>query len=215
MAEQIVDADLGEADRNLLAILDSLYMGIMIIEPERHLIVYANAEAAAMMRRRPEEIVGRVCHDRVCPAEVGKCPITDLGQEIDHSERCVLDVDREKVPIIKTVKWIRFKGRPHLLESFLGISAIKEKERLEGVLEMAGAATHHLSQPIQVLLSGANLLKKGPLEPKVREVADLMLAAVEQLTERITRIQAITRYKSETYANGQRIVDVLGASKKH
>jgi PAS domain-containing protein len=207
-------ANLSAADRNLLAILDSLYMGIMIIDPEDHLIVYANSEAAALMRRRQEEIVGRRCHDRVCPAEVGKCPITDLGQEIDHSERCVLDADREEVPIIKTVKWIRFKGRRHLLESFLGIAAIKEKERLEGVLEMAGAATHHLSQPTQVLLSGANYLKKNDFDPKVTEIATAMLTAVKRLTDRITRIQAITHYKSETYVNGYRIVDVLGASEE-
>jgi PAS domain-containing protein len=212
MAEPM--ANLGEADRNLLAILDSLYMGIMIIEPEDHLIVYANTEAAALMRRRREEIVGRKCHDRVCPAEVGKCPITDLGQDIDHSERCVLDADREKVPIIKTVKWIRFKGRPHLLESFLGISAIKEKERLEGVLEMAGAATHHLGQPIQVLLSGANYLNKNEFGAKVTEMATIMLSAVNQLTDRITRIQAITQYKSETYVDGYRIVDLSGTSEE-
>jgi hypothetical protein len=189
-------------------------MGIMIIDPANHLIVYANGEAAALMRRRRDEIVGRRCHDRVCPAEVGKCPITDLGQEIDHSERCVLDADREAVPIIKTVKWISFKGRPHLLESFLGIAAIKETERLEGVLEMAGAATHHLSQPIQVLLSGANYLKKNEFDPKVTEVAAAMLAAVKRLTDRISRIQAITHYKSETYLDGYRIVDVLAASEE-
>ena len=199
-------------DGNLLAILDSLYMGVMIIDPSAHVIVYANDEAANMMDRPPGEIIGRVCHDHVCPAEMGKCPITDLGQEIDHSERCVLNRNRDKVPIIKTVKWISFNGRPHLLESFLDISTIKEKEKLEGVLEMAGAATHHLSQPVQVLLSGATYLKREKFDDPVREMADIMIDALDRLRELIGRIQAITRYESEVYVQGKRIVDIYKSS---
>lgn len=201
-----------KADRHLLAILDSLYMGVMIIDPAAHVIVYANDEANNMMRRLSAEVIGRVCHDHVCPAETGKCPITDLGQEIDHSERCVLNRNREKVPIIKTVKWITFNGRPHLLESFLDISTIKEKEKLEGVLEMAGAATHHLSQPIQVLLSGATYLKREKFDDHVREMADILLDALEHLRELIGRIQAITRYESQAYVQGKRIVDIYKSS---
>jgi nitrogen-specific signal transduction histidine kinase len=202
-----------EADRNLLTILDSLFMGVMIIDPTHHIIVYANGEATSMMVRTPGEIIGRICHDHVCPAEKGKCPITDLGQEIDHSERCVLNSKREKVPIIKTVKWITYHGRPHLLESFLDISAIKEKEKLEGVLEMAGAAAHHLSQPTQVLLSGAAYLKRDQFDDSVREMADIMLDALNRLRELIGRIQSITRYESEDYVQGKRIVDIYKASR--
>ena len=44
-------------------------------------------------------------------------------------------------------------GRDHLLETFMDISAVKEKDRLQGVLEMAGAAAHHLGQPLQILLT--------------------------------------------------------------
>ena len=203
---------LSKEDRNLLTILDALFMGIMIIDPEEHIIVYANQEAADMMSREPDEIVDRICHDRVCPAEFGKCPITDLGQEIDHSERCVLNRDKEKVPIIKTVKWITFRGRPHLLESFLDISAIKEKEKLEGVLEMAVAAAHHLSQPVQVLLSGASYLQRDKFDQPVRQMASAMRNAANQLRLMIGRIQAITRYESEDYVQGKRIVDIYRSS---
>ena len=186
-----------QEDRNLVAILDSLYMGVMIIDPNDHIIVYANDEAASMMDRQ---------------REMGNCPITDLGQDIYHSERCVLNRNKEKVPIIKTVKWITFDGRPHLLESFLNISAVKEKEKLEGVLEMAGAAAHHLSQPIQVLLSGANYLKRDKFDHQVREMADVMLESINRLRELIGRIQTITRYESEAYVHGKRIVDIYRSS---
>lgn len=78
-----------------------------------------------------------------------------------------------------------------------------------GVFEVAGAAAHHLSQPIQVLLSGANYLQRGKFDGFVREMTDVMLEAVARLKERIDRIQAITRYENEAYVQGKRIVDVI------
>ena len=98
------------------------------------------------------------------------------------------------------------------MESFLNISAVKEKEKLEGVLEMAGAASHQLSQPIQVLLSGATYLKREKFNSQVRELAAVMMDAVEKLREMIGRILAITRYESQTYVQGKRIVDIYKSS---
>jgi signal transduction histidine kinase len=89
----------------------------------------------------------------------------------------------------------------------------KEKEKLEGVLEMAGAAAHHLSQPTQVLLSGAAYLKRDQFDDSVREMADIMLDALNRLRELIGRIQSITRYESEDYVQGKRIVDIYKASR--
>ena len=77
---------------------------------------------------------------------------------------------------------------------------------------MAGAAAHHLSQPIQVLLSGTTYLKREKFDDPVREMADVMLDALNRLRELIGRIQAITRYESEAYVQGKRIVDIYKSS---
>lgn len=114
------------SDQRLVQILDSLLLGVAIIDPRGHTIVYANQEAARMMARRPAELLGHVCHNFICPVAVGKCPITDLEQEIDRSERCVLTYDGQLLPILKTVRKIEFFGSSHLLETFMDISALKE-----------------------------------------------------------------------------------------
>ena len=200
--------DWSAADRRLTAILDALLLGAIIIDPERHLIVYANAEAAAIIGSPVEEMQGRVCHQFICPVAVGQCPITDRHQEIDHSERCVLNRDGEKIPLLKTVKKIPFAGRGHLLETFRDISSLKEKERLQGVLEMAGAAAHHLGQPLQILLTGIEYLSRQPSSGASQDLVEEMLRAVRNLKSIIHRIQNITRYKTEEYVLGKRIVDL-------
>ena len=202
------------ADRRLTAILDALLLGAVIIDPRKHRIVYANAEAAALIGRPLEDMVGHVCHHFICPVAAGQCPITDLRQEIDHSERCVLNREGQKIPILKTVKKIAFAGRGHLLETFMDISAVKEKERLQGVLEMAGAAAHHLGQPLQILFTGAQYLHSKPSVETSGEVVEEMLKAIHRLRSVIHRIQNITRYETEEYLRGRRIVDLDRASRR-
>lgn len=201
------------ADRRLTTILDVLLLGAVIIDPQKHRIVYANRKAAALIGSPVADMVGRVCHHFICPAAAGQCPITDLHQDIDHSERCVLNRTGATIPIIKTVKKIVFAGRIHLLEIFMDISATKEKERLQGVLEMAGAAAHHLGQPLQILLTGTEYLRRHPSEEASVAVVEEMLRAAHRLKSVIHRIQNITRYETEEYLRGQRIVDLDRASR--
>lgn len=70
---------LKEDEERLRTILDHLQAGIVVIDEETHEIVDVNPMAAKMIGLPKEEIIGRVCHKFICPAEVGKCPITDLG----------------------------------------------------------------------------------------------------------------------------------------
>ena len=196
----------------MVQILDSLLLGAVIIDPRQHTVIYANQEAARIMGRESAELFGRVCHNFICPVAAGKCPITDLEQEIDRSERCVLTRDGLQLPILKTVRKIEFKGCIHLLETFMDISALKEKERLMGVLEMAGAAAHHLGQPIQIIMTSVELLQRPHSKQTDRILNSKILGALRRLQETIEKIQNITRYRTEEYVQGKRIVDIVKSS---
>ena len=86
-----------------------------------------------------DELVGKVCHEFICPAERGKCPIVDMGQEVDNSERVLLTGAGQRVPILKTVLRTPLGGREHLLEAFVDISeltrTLTELERINVLLE--------------------------------------------------------------------------------
>ena len=75
-----------------------------------------------------ERIVDQICHSLVCPAQAGKCPVKDLGQIVDHSERKLIHADGHLKDILKTVYPITIKGKDYYIESFIDISDRKQAE---------------------------------------------------------------------------------------
>ena len=107
-------------------IFDATTAGIIIIDPETHTIVDANQAATRITGRSKQTMIGRVCHKLVCPAEVGRCPVTDGGEIFDNSERTLLRASGESVACLATVVPVAFKGKKHLLHCFVDVSAQKQ-----------------------------------------------------------------------------------------
>ncbi len=136
---------LRESEERQKKILESVQAGILLIDAESHLIVDVNPAAAKMIGSPRDQLLGSVCHRHVCPAEVGQCPITDLGQSIDKSDRLLVSADGELRSIIKTVAQVTIRGRRHLLESFIDITERKQAEgerilnesRISALLELS------------------------------------------------------------------------------
>jgi len=114
----------------LKAVLDSIFTGLIVIDEETHKIVDANFNALETIGAPGEDVIGKICHKFICPAEEGKCPITDLGQTVDRSERVLLRVDGQRIPILKTVTTIIRRGRKYLIESFVDITDRKKAEEV-------------------------------------------------------------------------------------
>jgi PAS domain S-box-containing protein len=123
-----------ESQQYLAAILATAQVGILVIDAENHVIVEANPKALEVIGVTREEILGSVCHKFICAAEIGHCPITDLGHGIDCCERQVVTANGEHVTVVKSVAKITLRGRLHLVESFLDIS---ERKRTEAALKQS------------------------------------------------------------------------------
>jgi PAS domain S-box-containing protein len=119
---------LQQNEAQLKTILDNVQAGVVILDPETHVIVDVNPVAARLIGAPRDEIVGAICHKYICPAEQGRCPITDLGQSIDSSERELLTADGQKRPVIKTVVPVVLGGRTRLLESIMDIAQLKRAQ---------------------------------------------------------------------------------------
>jgi PAS domain S-box-containing protein len=122
------EVTLRESETYLKTIFNSAQIGLLIIDPLTHSIYDINPAAVELGGRTKNELIGATCHQFVCPADKGKCPITDLGQKIDNSERVLLRPDGKQVPILKTVVPIVIQGRNYLLESFIDITERKQAE---------------------------------------------------------------------------------------
>ena len=81
------DETLPGQENYLKTIFNSVQIGLLIIDPETHSIFDVNPKAAELIGLERNKIVGTVCNQFICPVEAGKCPITDLGQDLDNSER--------------------------------------------------------------------------------------------------------------------------------
>lgn len=125
---------------------DQIKSGILIIDPESHTILDVNPEAARMIGLPPAEIIGRVCHRFICPAEEGKCPITDLHQVVDNAERTLITGSMQEIPVLKTVHLCKVDNKEYLIDNFFDISALKANQEqvkkgenlLEQIYETSG-----------------------------------------------------------------------------
>jgi len=124
----LLEIRLTESEGRLKEIIESMIAGVVIIDPETHTIIDVNSVAARMIGAEKDEIIGSVCHRYICPAEIGACPITDLEQTVDKSEKVLLTHHGEKIPILKSVTRIQINKRPYLLESFIDITDLKRAE---------------------------------------------------------------------------------------
>jgi PAS domain S-box-containing protein len=119
---------LADSEGYLARLLDSIGSGIMVIDPADHRIVEVNSYAAKMIGTSKDKIIGRKCHKFICPKDEGQCPVTDLGQTIDHSERLLVKANGERLPVLKSVSEILRNGKSYLVESLVDITERKEVE---------------------------------------------------------------------------------------
>ena len=92
--------------------------------------------------------------------------------------------------------------------------AEEERDRqlkLQAVLEMAGAASHEISQPLQVIMAEASFLLAKAEQDDLESLAALD-GATRRLADIVFKIQRITRYETEEYVRGERIIDLSKAS---
>ena len=88
-----------------------------------------------------------------------------------------------------------------------------QRERLLGVLEMAGATCHELNQPLQVLSLQSHYLLNGlpkdsPLFEKLKTIKEM----TDLLGKTTKKIMHITRYETKDYIEGSKIIDIDKAS---
>jgi two-component system cell cycle response regulator len=197
---------LRESEDRLKTILDTIQVGIVVVDQESGTIVDANNVALHMIGSSRSEIVGRVRQDHIFPATDGGEVMSDWRQDPDDSERVLLTADGKRLPILRTAVSVKVGGRDHLLESFLDVSgqketerelkkanrkileqsrAVIEEERLQVLLQMAGVTAHELSQPVTALLGNIALLKMDLDDPgKVVQ----RIANIEETGRRISEI---------------------------
>ncbi len=215
---------LSENEQYLKTIFNSVQTGLIVLNAETHEIIDANPLAVEMVGTDRGKIIGSVCHQFICPAQKGKCPITDLGQTVDRSERVMLRADGTRMPIIKSVIPITITDRKYLLESFLDITHLKEVEKELVALkeaeeeikkktdelarsnlelqQFAYIASHDLQEPLRAISGFTELLVKryqGKLDERADKYLSFITDASLQMQHMIQDLLLYSRVETQAH----------------
>jgi PAS domain-containing protein len=203
-----------ETHGRMETILFSLPSGIIIIDSDTNEIIEANPQALIMIGSPLELIVGSKYNQFISPVE-SNSSISDPEIYSSSSGGILIGVDGEKVPIHKTIIPVDFDGRKCLIINFVDISEQKlaeseriQKEKLQGVVEMAGAVCHEMSQPLQAVTGLSDLLmmevnQGDPLFDNLKKIQE----QTRRMSEITKKLLKITKYETKKYLKWK-IIDI-------
>ena len=216
--------ELRQRDDFLQNVMDSLNEELFVLDSD-YRIMMVNRTFLESHHTTESEVIGRPCHQVIRVCDAGNCPLKNIeqGNRFLNFTRRVLEGNQERY---KEVTASRIAGSDPDGKSDFIIGTIRDitahvrlqeefllRERLQGVVEMAGAAAHELNTPVFAALGTAQLLLAdiNDSDPFHAELKIIIrnLKLVSELTKNMTRI---TRYEVKTYIGNQKVVDIRKAS---
>jgi len=87
-----------------------------------------------------------------------------------------------------------------------------QKEKLEGVLETAGAVCHEFNQPLQAISGYTELMAMKLADHEASAYIHKLTAQIERMRDITDKLQGVTRYETKDYAGDTKIIDIHKAS---
>jgi PAS domain S-box-containing protein len=192
-------------------------------------IAFWNEAAERIFGYTREEAIGMDLHHRLVPQrfqeafargyagfrQTGRGHALEKAQELSALRR-----DGSEFPIELSLSAFHLQGAWHAVGIVRDISERKQaeaerlaREKLEGVLEMAGATSHNMNQPLQTLLWRVQmLLEEVPDGSPLQEHLQVIIAQVDKMKAISKKIMDITRYETVDYYKEVKIIDIDKAS---
>ena len=194
-----------DALEQLSAIWNHVECGVFIIDAESREILDVNPVTARIYGGDASDMVGKTCQEVFCTASA--CPILELNQTVDRSERVFRKADGTIIPIIKSVSKVNYKNRPALLESFTDISYVKEAAEQKRLVEVTAQAnqaksdflanmSHEIRTPMNAVIGMSELLQHEELSDRqsryvndIHQSAHSLLSIINDILD-LSKIEA-------------------------
>jgi PAS domain S-box-containing protein len=211
-----------EAEEELEKSRRNALIGSYIVQ--KGVFVYVNPEFRRITGYSREELTGaravKYIHEDYVKSHGENSRAMLRGERTTPYAFCIRDRQGAVKWVMETVTPILHEGRRAVLGYFMDITGSreaeeerKEKEKLQAVLELAGAVGHELNNPLQVALVCSGKLESAlRADRQLRHTAALLRKNVERMLEITGKFQGITRYAAKDYLEGKRILDLESAS---
>lgn len=216
-----------EHERFQQTILDSLWMQLLVVDPNMRVIM-VNRNFLETRGITEAEILGQL-YQNVVPwrrNDPSECPVNKVFT--DQNAMAVLDFlegeegesskwyERHLTPILNTsgdvdfvIEAIRDITDQRLLEQ-----EKMERMKLEGVIEMAGTAAHELNSPLFAALGTAQLLRDDLESEEMIEEMDLIIRNMKTMGELTREMTEVTGFDPRDYVGGTKLVRLKSGDRK-
>ncbi|HBI14973.1 MAG TPA: PAS sensor protein [Desulfobulbaceae bacterium] len=202
----------------LQAIMDSLQDRIIVVDGKKR-VVMVNRGFVEQENRSEQALLGQP-YDCISPWEKGEgqpCPIEQVlatGEILVRTERLMVNdqplwLERSIFPIFADAG-----GVEYAVETLRDITSQKsleqermEREKMAGVLEMAGTVAHELNSPLFAALGTAELLRDELEKEEQRKEMDIILRNMRSMGALTKKMVAMTGFASKEYVGDTRIIE--------
>nr|MBF0223248.1 response regulator [Desulfobulbaceae bacterium] len=191
-----IESQLLDNQQRLKTILNAVQAGVVLIDAESRTIVSVNPAAEALIGVGSQDIVGRTCYNFICPAQQHNCPIDDLGETINNSQKTLLTASGKELPIIKTETEITLGGKRHFIASFVDITDLQQaRQKLEQATSAAERASAvksqflaNMSHEIRTPLNGVLGMSEIALESGLSDEQKTIVSTISKEAKSLLRI---------------------------
>ncbi|KAF5425099.1 Signal transduction histidine kinase [Candidatus Methanomarinus sp.] len=199
-----IEKTLKNSEKKFFTMFNNNPMGAIIIDSNR-MIKEVNSVASDMIGRSKAEIIGKICHEFVCPRAHNDCPIFDHEMGFDCVETTLLKKDYGEIPIEKTVAKVVIDEKIMVIEMFYDISKrqqlqkdlINQRDTLKIRAQELTAAnktkteflanmSHELRTPLNSIIGFSEILHDltfGPLnEKQLKYISNVLTSGNHLLT---------------------------------
>ena len=206
-----------EHERFLQTILDSLWMQLLVVDPDKRVIMVnkhfldTNGSTEAETLGRPYQSISpwEISPEAACPVSAvltSRKPMTVLNRLdaltgpkwFERHLAPILDNEGEVSFVVEAVRDITDQK---LLEQ-----EKMERMKLQGVIEMAGTAAHELNSPLFAALGTAQLLRDDLSSTEMIEEMDTIIRNMKEISDLTRKMTAVTGFESREYVGETKIV---------
>lgn len=206
--EKVAEEKLKQLNTTMQIMIDSMPFSVVVVDKNREIRIINTHAIELLGYSKKEDILGLTCHDILCSASRDRCPIFDLGQKVDKTERELVTKDGKSIPILKSVVKINIDDEEMLLESFIDISELKKteealveaKERAEEANKakslFLSSMSHEIRTPLNPIIGMTEVLIEKAESEEQKNLLQIINASGKSLLELINDILDISKIES-------------------